>query len=70
MVDKIKIPHWLKVTHPLNAMWLENINLALQENPNMSLAEYAELLNEVVFKKAYKRLTETVNNQLEEVLGG
>ena len=42
---QIGIPEWLKERNPISAQFCEMVNVALAGNPNMSLAEFAAILD-------------------------
>jgi hypothetical protein len=67
MSGKILIPEWLKKENPICAGFCEMINEALQNRPNMSLAEFAEQLHEENVSESYRRLQAVVNKQLEDI---
>lgn len=63
---KITIPQWMKDELPINAGFCELVNMALDENPNMTLAEFAKSLDELNKEETLERV---INAELEQ-LGG
>lgn len=64
MSGMVKIPTWMKKDAPMCAEFCEIINLALSQNPNMSLAAFAEQLSQANVEKTYERLLKAEKEQL------
>lgn len=60
----IKIPAWIKKDAPMCAGFCELINAALDSNPNMSLAAFAEQLSQANVEKTYERLLKAEKQQI------
>lgn len=67
MKDKILIPEWLKKEVPVYAEFCAVINEELKGNPNLSLAEFAERINNLTIEIAYNRIKAAVNAQFNTV---
>ena len=67
MSGMVKIPAWMKRDAPMCAEFCEIINLALESNPNMSLAEFAEQINQANVEKAYEIL---IKAEAQQIYGG
>ena len=63
MNGAITIPKWLKEETPVIAGFCEMINEALQNRPNLSLAEFAKQIDEANVKESYKRLQAVIAAQ-------
>ena len=61
----ILIPSFMKEETPIAAGFCEIVNAALKENPNMSLAEFAQGLNEVNKERALERLQKAIEKQFK-----
>ena len=70
MKDKILIPDWLRKEFPSVAVICEVMNEALKEHPDMSLAEFAEGLNDTHIRETYRRVSEAVKRQFNDDTGG
>lgn len=64
----IIIPKVFKDILPINAEFCEFINDALWYNPNMSLKEFAQLMNDVVMQKSVKLMMDIERCQLNEIM--
>ena len=60
----VNIPNWMKKDAPMCAEFCELINAALENNPNMSLAAFAEQLSQANVEKTYERLLKAEKEQL------
>lgn len=59
----ISISEEMRIKHPFTTGFCEVINQALLENPNMSLAEFAEGVEEVHKEERRERLIEAEKRQ-------
>lgn len=59
----ITIHNWIKRERPIVAEFCELINSALQNKPNMSLAEFAVQLDEANKETTYARLLKAEKEQ-------
>lgn len=66
-MTRISIPGWLKRESPICAGFCEMINETLKNHPNMSLAEFANGLDEVNKEETYKRIQRAEKKQFGEV---
>ncbi len=55
-MNKITIPQWLRKEKPDDAHFLEIINVALEEIPNISLADFAKTIHDVLYEESMERL--------------
>ena len=53
---RIVVPGWMVEETPLTAEFCELVNFALEGNPDMSLAAFAELLHEENVRASVERL--------------
>lgn len=67
MSGMVKIPALIKRDAPKMAEFCELIDFALQGNPNMSLAEFAEQLHRVNVEKACEILLKA---EIQQIYGG
>ena len=63
---KIVIPEWLRREIPPTAGFCELINFALEGNPNMSLAAFAEQLSKSNVEQSFKRIQRAEKRQFGE----
>ena len=66
-MKQIKIYEWQRKETPLCAGFCEMVNEALRDNPNMSLAEFAEELDAANKRATFERLIKAERRQLCEV---
>ena len=64
---RIIIPNFLRRETPILAGVCDMINVALEENPNMSLEEFAKELSAVNQEKARERLEKAIERQFRGV---
>ena len=62
-MEKIVIPLWLKRESPITAGFCGLINDALENSPNMSLAQFAEQLSVANVEESIKRIQRAENKQ-------
>lgn len=62
----ILVPGWMKEETPIVASFCELVNFALEDNPDMTLAEFAEKLNAANISAALERLEAVEERQFEE----
>lgn len=62
-MSAIVIPQWYREENPKLAGMCDIINDALEANPNMSLLEFAKVLNQNHVEQSYKRLQMIVSKQ-------
>lgn len=62
---RILLPSWMKEERPLTAQFCELVNFALESDPDMSLAAFAEQLNEVNMEEARNRLQAIIEKQFQ-----
>ena len=55
-VTRISVPEWMKQETPVTAQFCELVNFALETNPTMSLAAFAEILHEENVRATVERL--------------
>ena len=60
---KIVIPQWLRDESPMCAGFCDVINAALEENPEMSLAEFAANLSQANIEDSLMRLKKAEQKQ-------
>lgn len=60
---KIVIPYWMRQESPICAGFCDVINEALEENPEMSLAEFAANLSQVNIEGSLERLEKAEKQQ-------
>lgn len=63
----IVVPGWMKEETPIVASFCELVNFALEDNPRMTLAEFAEKLNDANMSAALERLEAAEERQFGEV---
>lgn len=63
--DAIRIPEWYRHENPKLAGMCDIINDALRLNPNMSLLEFAKVLDRNHVEQSYKRIQEAIRKQFE-----
>jgi hypothetical protein len=61
----IRIPEWYRQENPKLAGMCDIINEALEMNPNMSLADFAKVLDANHVEQSYQRIQEAVRKQFE-----
>lgn len=61
----IMIPQWYREENPKLAGMCDLINDVLAVNPNMSLLEFARVLNQNHVEQSYKRIQEAERKQFE-----
>ncbi|MBQ9728210.1 MAG: hypothetical protein IJV85_01295 [Clostridia bacterium] len=66
-MSKIVVTNWNKEQHPICSEFCELINDALERRPDMSLAEFAEILNEANQYAMREMLYEVEKRQLKEI---
>ena len=62
-MEKIVIPNFLREETPILAGVCDVINSALEENPEMSLKEFAKAISEANQEKARERLEKAIERQ-------
>ena len=65
---RIIIPQWFKQATPICASFCEMINDTLRNTPDMSLSEFASILNDVMMEKSYNRLVAVEREQFKEIM--
>ena len=55
-MNKITIPQWLRNEKPDEAHFLEIINVALEDMPGISLADFAKTIHDVLYEESMERL--------------
>lgn len=65
MVQVIK-PKWLEEERKGLAIIVDAINAELGKNPNMSLAEFAKNLDNVLVEESYQRIHSVVQSQFDK----
>ena len=63
---RIIVPGWMKEETPIVASFCELVNFALEDNPRMTLAEFAEKLNDANISATLERLEAVEERQFEE----
>lgn len=66
----ITLTNLYRKRHPILSGVCEMINAALEENPNMSLAEFAAELDKEVMDRTSQYLTAVIKQQMEERKNG
>ncbi|MBQ9113878.1 MAG: hypothetical protein IJY05_03040 [Clostridia bacterium] len=61
----ISIPNFMYDEAPILAGVCEIINVALEQNPDMSLAEFARVISEANQEKACERLEKAIERQFK-----
>ena len=61
----IVVPGWMKEETPIVASFCELVNFALEDNPDMTLAEFAEKLNDANMSAALERLEAVEKRQFQ-----
>lgn len=62
-MEKIVIPNFLREETPILAGVCDVINVALEQNPEMSLKEFAKAISEANQEKARERLEQAIERQ-------
>lgn len=62
----ITLTNLYRKKHPVLSGVCEMINDALVDNPNMTLAEFASILDEEVMEKTSEYLTEIIKKQMAD----
>ncbi len=62
-MEKIVIPNFLREETPILAGVCDVINVALEQNPEMSLKEFAKAISEANQEKARERLEKAIERQ-------
>lgn len=62
----IVVPKWYRMENPALAGMCDLINFSLELNPNMSLAEFAKVLNDNHVQRSYERMDKIVKRQFGE----
>ena len=70
MVGKITITERFIRENPVCARFCKIINIALEKNPNISLAEFAEQIDKGNKEYEEIRLRTIIDRQLKEIFGG
>ena len=67
-VQAIRTPSWLEERADLRGfkVMLEAINEQLEKQPNISLAEFAKLVDETLFEESFRRWKKTVYSQFDK----
>ena len=65
MERKIVIPRWFKRECPILAGVCEMINIALADNPQISLAEFAQELSKANVEKSIERMESVEREQFK-----
>lgn len=63
MENFIIIPSWIKEEKPTIAKFCELINNALEQNPNMSLAQFAQVISKINIEKTIQRVQRAEEKQ-------
>ena len=61
----IIVPGWMKEQAPIVASFCELVNYALEDNPHMALAEFAEKLNDANISATLERLEAAEEQQFQ-----
>ena len=62
-MNKIVIPQWFRKERPDEASFLDIINVALEDMPNISLADFAKTIHGVLFEESMERIKQAEAKQ-------
>lgn len=65
-ITKIVIPKWLRTESPICAGFCDLVNAALEEKPNLTLADFAQSLSETNMEMSMERIQKVERKQFGE----